>query len=184
MHVRSGTVSSLDPSGSLGWAILSTSGLVIVDPSVALLAGVSPATFGSVAYESSPEVSSSTGVLGGTLQATVATTNGGLVALLVGAPGPVIRVAAVDAPVWMDPAQMVVQALGVQQVGVPVSGVAAVPNQPSLRGAVVVWQAVTLGALGLRATSASVAFVQQRLLSGSGFWPPAQSAHQCLESGR
>lgn len=160
VHVRSGTVSSLGPSGSLGWAILSTSGLVIVDPSVAVLAGVSPATFGSVAYESLPEVSSSTGVLGGTLQAAVATANGDLVALLVGAPGPVIRVAAFDTAVWLDPAQMIVQAVGMQQVGAPVTGVVAVPNQSSLRGAVVVWQAVTLGALGLRASSASVAFVR------------------------
>lgn len=107
VNIRSGTISSLSGAG-LGWAIQSVSSTVRIDPSVSVIAAISPPSIGAVATVAMPEVVSTNAPLGGSMQGSVATVPGDLVVLLVGALGPAIMVNGFADPFWFDPAAVVV----------------------------------------------------------------------------
>lgn len=157
-RVHSGRIEA--GGGGPGWAVSSASSQLSIDPSVVFVSGVFPAIIGAASIVAMPELVSTGAPPGGSMQATVATASGDLVALFAAAVGLPTSVPDLPGVYWLDPATVVLLAAGVQQVGFPIGGVVVVPNLAQLRGATIAWQALSFGAAGLGATNPSIATVQ------------------------
>lgn len=158
--IRSGTAGGASPSFLAGMAIWSfTSPDPRVSPRVTL--------FGSNVYNPQvpnddvmPQLTGSDASPGGTLSATVDTETNDLVVLAVSLPGPTTTMPGILDPFWLDAALHVFVALGVQQPAAPITGTAAVPNNPAFTGLRLVWQAACQGPVtGLQATNPVVTLV-------------------------
>ncbi|MCA8948828.1 MAG: hypothetical protein KDE27_04955 [Planctomycetes bacterium] len=107
-----------------------------------------------------PELTALGTTLGGMVSASVTTEVGDAAILAVGLPVAATTVAGFQDPFWLDPGLHVVAAIGVQQVGMPVTGSFAVPNVAGFVGLRLDWQAACFGPVtGMQLSNPSATLV-------------------------
>lgn len=162
LRIAEGSIeTALVPGYATTRAIAIASSQVRIDPRVAFVVAGSTPILGSATFGPVPAVRNSPTSPGGALRGEVVTAVGDLVWLGVSLPvAAPWQVPGLLAPVWLDPATFVLQAVGQQQATAPVAGTIAVPNLGALRGTSLVWQAVVWnGAGGFVVTNPSIALI-------------------------
>ncbi|MFK7743354.1 MAG: hypothetical protein AB8H80_23765 [Planctomycetota bacterium] len=160
LNMRSGTVAR-----GCGTASPATTDVIMLSPLTvefdASVAFVPSSAFWQPSITRLPEVTSVGAALGGTMHAEVASLNSVGAGLMAALPSAPTVVTGIPGPIWLDPATLSLQALGVVQAGSPLGATLAVPNSISLRAATVAWQAVSFEpGGGLRATNPSLALIR------------------------
>ncbi len=108
-----------------------------------------------------PILEAGTAALGGNIPARLYGPLGHLGAIAVSFPSLVSAVPPIPGPVWLDPVSVVVQGIGTPAPLQPVTTVTTVPNDPTLRGLELAWQAFTFEAtVGLQASNPAVRFLR------------------------
>lgn len=155
----------LEGASAAGWApapAIAGGGSLRLDPAVALVSSAgSPIDPGyTVVSAPMPAVLGSSAPPGGSLTASALGPTGVLAVLVLGLPGPPFAVPGIADPVWIDPGVFAFYAIGVPQVGVPLTGSVAVPNHPSFVGLILAWQSVAATGAGLQASNPSWTLVR------------------------
>ncbi|MFK7743140.1 MAG: hypothetical protein AB8H80_22690 [Planctomycetota bacterium] len=160
VRMRSGSIRSGNGIGATrfppSWIV---GGQLLVDPSVTLIGPSFPFGAQPQVTPLSELTSTSATAPGTAMTATVSAPNGTLVALFAGQPIAPAQLLALPVATWLDPTHAVLEAMGIAQLGGNITGDLAVPNQPSLRGATIAWQALTLRGASLANTNPALAAV-------------------------
>lgn len=119
------------------------------DPAV-VVSGAAPAISGAVVHSTvaMPMLDRTEGGLGDTITASLRGPSGHLGVLLIGYSAAPYVVAGLADELWYQPAASFVQAIGVPQAGIPLSGSLSIPNLAGFLGHRFVWQAVTYDGVG------------------------------------